>query len=350
MNYLVKVSTNQLLEIQIESSKREAQEFSKLISYQIDNGIDRDIIIKNIQKSIEGTSIESGFICMFDWSGIEICHPDPKKIGQQTTPDQSYVRPINDEINPEDFYDLLTKKKEITGGVREFSDNKRASEIIYLYPVANTDWIIAAHANMGKIESHINELKINFLLVYFLTSVVIILLSLISVRFLSNYYENQLESKNQLLQGEVLALSKLNLQLTKYKDKVSSNTENLTNEDETDKSNSANFKRRVLTYSKNKLLSVKVDQISFIYTENTITYITNLDGEIFTTNSSLDELYSSLDDSIFFRANRQYIISVKGIEEILKYGNNQLKIITKHSEPIIISKNKASEFKKWLNR
>jgi DNA-binding LytR/AlgR family response regulator len=54
---------------------------------------------------------------------------------------------------------------------------------------------------------------------------------------------------------------------------------------------------------------------------------------------------------MFFRANRQYILSVKGIDEILKYGNNQLKINTDPSieSGIIISKNKASEFKRWLN-
>ncbi|NNE77719.1 MAG: LytTR family transcriptional regulator, partial [Pricia sp.] len=45
---------------------------------------------------------------------------------------------------------------------------------------------------------------------------------------------------------------------------------------------------------------------------------------------------------LYFRANRQYIISVKGIEEILRYGNNQLKIRLKlpSEDTIIISKNR----------
>jgi hypothetical protein len=51
------------------------------------------------------------------------------------------------------------------------------------------------------------------------------------------------------------------------------------------------------------------------------------------------------------RANRQHIISVKGIDEILRYGNNQLKIELNppSNSTIIISKNKAAEFKKWLD-
>jgi len=91
-----------------------------------------------------------------------------------------------------------------------------------------------------------------------------------------------------------------------------------------------------------------VDQIAFINTENSITSITCLDGKKYTNNSSLDELYNQLDHSIFFRANRQYILSVKGIDEILRYGNNQLKIKTSPENDVIISKNKVSEFKKWL--
>lgn len=347
MNYLVKVSTSQLLEIQIESSKREAREFSKFVSYQIENGVDRQTIINNIQKSIEGTNVESGFICMFDWSGIEICHPNPQKIGKQTNPDESYVRPIDDEINSEDFYELLRNKKQL-GGVREFNSN-RSSEIIYLYPVENTDWIIAAHANITKINKHINQLKINFLLVYLLTSVVIILLSLFVVRYLGNYYERELVLKNEQLVEEVINLSGLNADLSKYKSKISQKlVENgLQNDSKRDKKS----KNRILTFLKDKLISIDVQSIAFIHTEYSNTIITCLDGKKYNSNSNLDELYHSLDGTMFFRANRQYILSVNGIDEILKYGNNQLKINTNPitEKTIIISKNRASEFKKWLN-
>ena len=340
MNYLVKVSTNQFLELQIESSKREAREFSKLVSFQIENGVDRETVILNIQKSIEGTDVESGFICMFDWSGIEICHPNPQKIGKQINPDESFVRPIDDGINSEDFYDLLKYKKQ-KGGLREFNSD-RNSEIIYLYPVKNTDWIIAAHANINKIEKHIKQLKVNFLLVYLLTSVVIILLSIFTVRFLGNYYEKELEQKNRELSNEVTSLYKLNSDLNRYKNQV-------TNEEYEDEN--VKFKTRLLTYSKDKLITIKVNQIAFIHTEHSATTITCLNGDKYNSNSSLDVLFRSLDPLLFFRANRQYILSVQGIDEILRYGNNQLKINTSPltDSAIIISKNKVSEFKKWLN-
>ena len=350
MNYLIKVSTNQFLEIQIESSKREAREFSNLVAYQIENGIDRQTVINNIQKSIEGTNTESGFICMFDWSGVEICHPDPQKIGKQTSPDESYVRSIDASIDSEDFYQLLNDKKQ-RGGLREFN-SERSSEIIYLYPVKNTDWIIAAHANIEKIEKAITRLKVNFLIVYLLTSISIILLSIFIVRYLGNYYEKELELKNERLTEEVLSLSKLNISLTSYKNKINKQIDDtaLIDDDKEDIDESVKIKSRLLTYSKDKLISLRVDQIAYINTENSITFIHCLDGKKYTNNSSLDELYNSLDQSIFFRANRQYILSVKGIDEILRYGNNQLKIKINQENNVIISKNKVSEFKKWLNR
>jgi len=350
MAYMVKVSTNQLLEIQIESSKREAREFAELVSSQLENGIPREVVIKNIQKSIEGTDIETGFVCMFDWSGVEICHPDPQKIGKQTNPNESFVRSIEDEINSEDFYDLLTNKKSL-GGIRDFPNADRSSEIIYLYPVSNSDWIIAAHANIAKIEKQIKQLKFNFLLVYLLSSATIVLLCLLMVRFLGSYYEKTLETKNEKLAEEVVNLSKLNTDLGNYRDRITKKIEEENLEVIDNSEDTVKIKNRLLTYSKDKLISIKVDEIAFIGTENSITWITCLDGKRYSSNSSLDELYSSLDPMLFFRANRQHIISVKGIDEILRYGNNQLKIQLNppSNDAIIISKNKASEFKKWLN-
>lgn len=353
MNFLLKVSTNQFLEIQIEASKREAREFSNFISRQVEQGADREKLIGNIQKSIEGSNTDYGFICMFDWSGIEICHPDPQKIGKQILPNESYVKPINSGMNSEDFYELLKNKKQ-KGGVREFN-SERDSEIIYMYPVENTDWIIAAHANIDKIEREINKLRVNFLYVYLLTGFTIILLSLIMVRYLGNHYERELEMKNEKLREEVINLSQLNSDLSDYKEKISNRMSNLEGDDmspdqETEEGQEENSKitRRLLTYSKDKIISVRIEEIAFIYTENSATFIMCLDGSKYASNSSLDELYGKLDHAVFFRANRQYILSVKGIDEILRYGNNQLKIVTHPKTSVIISKNKAAAFKKWM--
>ncbi|WP_449397824.1 LytTR family transcriptional regulator DNA-binding domain-containing protein [Chryseobacterium wanjuense] len=68
--------------------------------------------------------------------------------------------------------------------------------------------------------------------------------------------------------------------------------------------------------------------------------------------SSLDEVIKTLDQKMFYRANRQFIINIKAISNILLYGKNQLKIVTipESKETILISKNRVAEFKKWLEQ
>ena len=74
-------------------------------------------------------------------------------------------------------------------------------------------------------------------------------------------------------------------------------------------------------------------------------------GKKSTTNASLDDVYTNLDSLLFFRANRQFIIGIKAIDKIIKYGNSQLKIVLQSDAEveIIISKNKTAEFKQCLN-
>lgn len=344
MNYLVGLSTEQFLKIQLESSKREAEELAKMITHQVENDVNKETIIQNFQSSIENTSTQAGFVCMFDWSGMEICHPNPDKIGRITGPDESYVMGINEEVDSKDFYSYLREKQK-GGGVRNFTDSNRESEIIYLFPVNNTDWIVAAHANMAKINEEVKSVKVNFLMVHIVTGFVIVFLSLMMVRFIGSNYERKLEQKNEQLSEEVLNLSKLNHDLATYKKKMD-NSDQKVNE-----SHGPSNKKRILTYLKNELVSVGMEEIAYIYTENTITYVRRMDGKLTTSNNSLDELFNDVNNSLFFRANRQFILSINSIDKILRYGNNQLKIevMPKSEINIIVSKNKASEFRKWLN-
>jgi len=344
MSYLFETATSHFLKNQIESSKREANEISNLVQYQLESGLTKETVIQDLQKGIEGSNTESGFISLLDWSGFQICHPDSEQIGRQIIPDESFLRPISEELEPNDFYEFLKEKTK----VKNTAYLEKSTEIIYLYPVKNSDWIVAAHADIDNLKKQMQNLKINFILVYIASGVLIVLLSLFLVRLISRKYELELEHKNEGLSKEVLSLSKLNRNLITYKEKVdlaqSSTTKQTSNE------NQGHSKRRILTYVKDILVAIDTQEISFIYTENTITYICCLDGKVYNSNSSLDELLKDLDNTYFFRANRQFILSINAIEKIYKYGNNQLKIDLNPPSviPIIVSKNKASDFKKWL--
>ena len=341
----IKVSANQLLETQLEASKREANEMAKMIGFQIENGVDKETIIENVQESIKDTDTENGFICMFDWSGKEVCHPDETQRGQQINPDQTFVSSFNSELNPEDLYDLLNSKRSF-GGIRNFEENDETqSEIIYLNPVPNSDWIIAAHANTNKITGQINSLRNRFYTIFSIMGFAIVLCSVILVRLIGSSYEKRLEVKNQKLEDEVVNLAKLNKDLDNYQQRV------IETKPETQSANTEKGKKRILTYVRNELRPVSTDDIAYIFMESTITYVVCFDGSQSTSNSSLDELFSNLDETDFYRANRQFIVAISAISKIIKYGNNQLKILVDPNSEvdIIISKNRAAEFKQWLN-
>ncbi|AXT20081.1 LytTR family transcriptional regulator [Flavobacteriaceae bacterium AU392] len=376
IQYLIKSSTNQLIETQLESSKREAKEFASMIGYQIKTGIDKDSIIndlrngidkndiiksiksginretvrRNLQESIENTDLETGFISMFNWSGIHISHPEKKRIGQEIAPEESLVSTIGDNINPEDFYKILLDNQDT-------NTDEQVSRIIFQFPVIEeeSDWVIGAHLNVTKILSQIQNLKNRFYVIFIIIGFVFVLGSVSIARLIGSLYEKNLEAENKKLEDEVINLAKLNKAIDKFQQKASEEKQ----EQELDKTKAPSTegnlkekgKKRILTYLRHEILPVNTEDIAYIYTENTITYVVDIKGKRSTVNSSLDELQSNFDNNLFYRANRQFIISITAIEKIIRYGNSQLKIlmIPASETDIIIGKNKASEFKQWLN-
>ena len=348
IEYFVKFSADRLLNTQLESSKREAKEIATLIEEQIKNDVAKELAIASLQKSISNANIDLGFISMFDWSGKIVCHPDIKKVGQLITPKESFVSSVSDDLTPADFYSLIQLKKE-SGGIRDFKDGTQESEVVYLYPVSGTDWMIAAHANINKVWNEIEGLRNRFYIILGIMGLVMILTSVMAVRLIGSSYEKKLEAKNEKLSDEVINLAKLNKAVDEYQQRVTQ--EKVEIEEEPDEEEIGGKRKRILTYTRNELKPIPIEEIAYVFTETTITYVVCFDGNRSTSNLSLDELMSNLDDNFFYRANRQFIIAISAIEKIVKYGNNQLKIVVNPDSAvdIIISKNKAAEFKQWLN-
>ena len=345
INYFVNAAADRVLETQLEFSKREAKQIALLVGSQLENGVTKEKTIDNTQQSIENSNLDAGFVSIFDWSGKVVCHPDIKQIGQNISSKKSFVSSVSDDLTSKDFYNLLQDHNEL-GDSLNISDKSSNSEVIYIYPVKNSDWIVAAHANTQKVTEQIKTLRSNFQNILLVMGFLFILSSVLIVRLIGSRYEKKLEMKNEKLSDEIINLSKLNSALDSYQQKV---IDRPLNDADDDSDNMT--KKRILTYVRHELLSISTEDIAYVYTESTITYVVCFDGKRSTSNSSLDELFANLDNNYFFRANRQFIIAISAIDKIVRYGNNQLKIlINPNSEvDIIISKNKAAEFKKWLN-
>ncbi|MEO1009653.1 MAG: LytTR family transcriptional regulator [Bacteroidota bacterium] len=339
-HYLLKASAQILLEAQLESGKREAKTLAHVLERQLANGQPQATVVEQVQEGITGTERENGYLSLFDWSGKVICHPDITQVGQPVSPDKSLATSVNNVIPIAVFLDLLKghNKQENSGGT---------SEIICLFPIKDSDWIIAAHANMDKLDSELQHLRTSFYTILGFMGFFVVLASVITVRLIGSTYEKRLESKNRQLESEVINLAKLNLDLDRYQQKVIEDKP----KGEAKGNGAEKGKKRILTYVRNELLSVPTKDIAYVFTETNITYVIDFEGRRSTANASLDELLSGLDESCFYRANRQFIVAISAIKKIIRYGNNQLKIVVRPDSEmdIIISKNKAAEFKQWLN-
>ncbi|HMV08174.1 MAG TPA: LytTR family transcriptional regulator DNA-binding domain-containing protein [Cyclobacteriaceae bacterium] len=346
-SYLFSSTRQRLLTAQLETSKREAREVGRLLEEQLADGSAPSAVTENLQRSIENTDSQSGFICMYDTTGMELCHPDRSRIGQMVTEGNSQVNGLGENTSQSLFKVLM--QGEASGGLRTFGD-KRESEIIYVYPVQKTGWMVAAHANLVAINSQLDDLRNKFLFTHIIAGVLIILFSFLLVRFIGGRYETGLETEKSQLQEDLRKLSLLNADLVSYREKIE--RMDVTSERETDDSIESTVNRkRILTYWRDELVSLTIENIAFFYTQESATHIHCRDGKVYIHNDSLDDLMKQLNAAVFFRANRQFIVSIHAIDKIYRYGKNQLKItvIPDAPEVILISKNNAATFKEWLN-
>jgi len=111
------------------------------------------------------------------------------------------------------------------------------------------------------------------------------------------------------------------------------------------------YKKHFLIPSKgDKLIPVQTSDLACFYIDSGIVKAFSTDGKTYKFDYTLDELAELLDPEIFFRANRQFIISRASIKDIDIWFNSRLSVNLKIAVPekILISKVRISEFKKWF--
>lgn len=111
------------------------------------------------------------------------------------------------------------------------------------------------------------------------------------------------------------------------------------------------YKKSFLVHFRDKLVPVETAKIAWFYTANELVYAQTTDARQYIIDFTMEQLEKQLDPTLFFRANRQFIISRKEITEVDFYFNGRLSVKIKPAPPenIIISKARVPEFKIWMN-
>lgn len=99
-----------------------------------------------------------------------------------------------------------------------------------------------------------------------------------------------------------------------------------------------------------KLLPLSVDMILFFYIVDGNVKAVLEDGKEYLFTHTLDELTDCLNPALFFRVNRQYLISRRVVQDIDLWFNGRLSVNLKIATPerILVSKARVPEFKDWF--
>lgn len=110
-------------------------------------------------------------------------------------------------------------------------------------------------------------------------------------------------------------------------------------------------KSRLLVRRGIEHISLKIEDIVLIYTENKVVYLIDKDGKKYIGDKNLSDMELELDDSLFFRTNRQYIVNINYIKGFKPFERVKLLVDVALSDckhKIIISQEHAPEFRKWI--
>ncbi len=112
------------------------------------------------------------------------------------------------------------------------------------------------------------------------------------------------------------------------------------------------YKSRFLVKQGEKLIAVKIEDILCFQSRNGIVYIMTSHSKSYITDYTLDELSGQLDPKNFFRANRQFLVNANFITTVHKHFKGKLMVEVEHfnGEQILVSSEKATAFKNWLDQ
>lgn len=108
----------------------------------------------------------------------------------------------------------------------------------------------------------------------------------------------------------------------------------------------------LVAVSGNKNIPIPVETIAYFYKDGNYTRLKTFQSETYLLNHSLDELIKLLEEQLFFRANRQFIINLKACHYFTNEENGKLEVhlVPAFDDEVVISQKRASAFKEWLNQ
>src|SRR4051794_28969163 len=112
------------------------------------------------------------------------------------------------------------------------------------------------------------------------------------------------------------------------------------------------YRKRFLVKHGQKLVSVEVEEIAYFFSDGRLNFFKTYDNRKFVVDYTMDELEDMLDPERYFRISRSFYVSVNSIDQIHDYFGNRLLLHLKPAvdKESIVSREKVTEFKKWMGK
>ncbi|PWD97967.1 LytR/AlgR family response regulator transcription factor [Marinilabilia rubra] len=114
------------------------------------------------------------------------------------------------------------------------------------------------------------------------------------------------------------------------------------------------YRKRMMVSRGDGYKQVPVDEIAFFSVDEKLTQATTFKQKEYIVDVTLGDLEKELNPEVFFRVNRQFIINIDAIEKVEHYFGSKLFIkLLPNLNParkVIVSRDKASQVKQWLNQ
>lgn len=111
------------------------------------------------------------------------------------------------------------------------------------------------------------------------------------------------------------------------------------------------YKHRFMVKVGNQFRSFNVEDIAYFKSNEGLICLYTYTGKAYPIEYSIDQLENILNPIHFFRINRKFMVSVKSVAEIHSYFNSRLLLKLKPREEgqVIVSRERTTNFKRWLD-
>jgi len=113
------------------------------------------------------------------------------------------------------------------------------------------------------------------------------------------------------------------------------------------------YKKRFLIQIGEKIRKIEITETAYFYVLDKGIYLKTFEGKSYPVEFTLDKLESIVNPESFFRINRKFLVNMESISKMVAYSRGRVKLelkpIPEDDLDTIVSIDRSSDFKKWLN-